>query len=191
MKNTILALLLTACSISPDNGSIKLPTIKPNNGVVQFTAVPTLAPDADTCDYTEMDDTTNDDDGDPTAIELTGLSFPGTATLCGVINNGHYNATYDTVDVDNYEIYTGSGDLGFIFTVSGETILASGGEIAIQIADLNGDPVTGGFVSEDIAAFKTFAPVPAGDYQLNVSAFGTGSDSPTAFPYVITIVGDL
>jgi hypothetical protein len=185
---TIILPLLTACAISPV-GQADLPAAKTG-----ATAISAAAPADDSCDYIEMDDATNDDDAVPGAIEPTGLSVPGTVTLCGVINNGHYNVTYDTVDVDNYEITVDDGsdmaDLGVIATIPGETILSQGGEISITISDSSGNPVTGGFVAADIAGFRTFAPISPGSYQLNVSAFGTGSDSPTSFPYVLTIVGD-
>lgn len=188
----LVACSTNALSSSPVQPEDDAEPDAPSTGILNTT------PDANTsaCNYTEAHDGSNDNNVDPDAIEPTSLSFPGTETLCGVVNNGHYSSEYDTVDVDNYEITVGSGsgtsNLGVIFTVPGEMILAAGGEIAVTLRDDFGSDIqTGGFVVGDIAAFHTFAPILVGNYQLNVDAFGTGSDIPAPLPYVITIVGDL
>jgi hypothetical protein len=195
---TLLLPLLAACTIGPSDESDSMRPESSPGAILNTASNPSPhagSADASSCDYTEQEDATNDNTVDTSAVELTPLSFPGTATLCGVINNGHYSTSYETIDVDNYQIYIGSGaDLGFIVAVpgAGSAILATGGNVAIIVNPIDGSDefgVAGGFVDGDIAGFRTFQPpLPAGNYQINVNAV-SGSDIPMPLPYTITIVG--
>ncbi len=55
------------------------------------------------CDYTEQDDSSNDYLADSPGVEDTGLTYSTSQkVICGTVNNGHYDATYGSVDIDNY-----------------------------------------------------------------------------------------
>lgn len=121
------------------------------------------------CNYTEQHDTTNDYFADPTAIEETGVHFTGGGprTICGTINNGHYNAdpAYQTVDIDNYG-FTVDHDADVIVRLTGnaQNILQVG---VFAVTDTRGF-AGGDYYLGNHAVFSQ--SLKAGHYQISVEA---------------------
>ncbi len=137
------------------------------------------------CHYTEIADATNDDLFGTGMAEATSLSFIGqTLRICGEINNGHFNATDENVDVDSYRITVPAETRGILYLdAAGASTLES---TSVEISGLT---TTVG-VSEVGAMADTFAvtsaPLPPGDFLITVSSYNA-TDAGTAVPYKLTL----
>jgi hypothetical protein len=148
------------------------------------------------CNYSEQDDATNDFDTAPPGIEETGLHFaPGnTRTICGNVDNTHFDATDGIVDVDNYHV-TIDQDSDVLFTLtpppgtSPSTLAAiSAIQISIFSDQTNSVVSPGGFFNAlDHAALS--AHLPAGTYQFAMEATDN-TNAPTSVPYELRIATD-
>lgn len=137
------------------------------------------------CDYDEMADGTNDDLFGSGTAEVTGLSFTNTTlSICGEINNGHFNTTEMNVDVDSYRISVPADTLGILhLTAPGADVLES---VSLEISGLT----TATAVSEVGVLVTDFATTAAtlvpGDYLITVSSYNA-ADAAAALDYKIAI----
>ncbi|MFN0253447.1 MAG: hypothetical protein ACKV2T_41645 [Kofleriaceae bacterium] len=108
----ILTLLASACG---DDGGASPADGQTEDGRVEIDAPPTTSG----CDYSEANDTGNDDVTQTGSPELTGLSLSAAAgrVLCGTVSPDHFDDTDDTVDVDAYALQIPAGPI--IVTLSG------------------------------------------------------------------------
>jgi hypothetical protein len=138
------------------------------------------------CNYTEAHDTTNDYLEDPTAIEETNIDFaPGdTRTICGTINNGHYDAAFGSVDIDNYGVtLTHDADVLVRLTGSAQNISSVG---IFAVTDTGG-AAGGGYYLGNHAVFSQH--LAAGHYQFSVEAYDD-HDATAPVPYKARITTD-
>jgi hypothetical protein len=142
------------------------------------------------CDYTEQRDLTNDylEGGPDYAIEDTGISFTGgTKTICGTVNNGHFDDYYYSVDIDTYQVtLPSSRDL--LVSIDGDT--ADMGAISsVQVWAYNattGDSFGEYFYGDHgvMAAHLT-----AGTWQFSMEAYDN-QDALASASYYMTIKQD-
>jgi hypothetical protein len=144
------------------------------------------------CNYNEAHDTTNDYlAASGYMLEQTGITYKknSTRTVCGTINNGHFDGTQFSVDIDNYGI-TVAADVDVIvsLTAPGAGALANGftvGVFSVDHATQKG--VGGGNFVGDHAVFSTH--LPAGSYEFSVEAYANG-DIAASIPYKMRISAD-
>lgn len=140
-----------------------------------------------TCDYTEMDDGSNDYTVSATDVEETGLTYTGTAiTICGIINNNHFDPSEGKIDVDDYHVTIGS-DADVLVTLVG-----SGAELISQVGifaydDQSNENLGGGYFQDHHGAFT--GHLPAGIYEMSMEAYDN-HDSAAPIPYRMTIWPD-
>jgi hypothetical protein len=144
------------------------------------------------CDYTEQDDTTNDFYEDSPGVEATGLTFAGSQqVICGTVNNGHYDAGYGTVDVDNYGftvLQSANALITLRATAANMNMISSVGFFAVRLDD-NGDVVQtiGGYFSGDHGAMS--GVLINGNWQIDVEAYDN-QDAPISVDYQLAISPD-
>lgn len=138
---------------------------------------------ATSCDYTEADDLGNDYEVDPADHEDSGL---GVGTICGVVNSGHLDAYYGSIDIDDY-VVTVPADIDLRLTFVGGVKPISDGPGMVGIFFWNeatGHTIAGGWFRANVGAFATY--VPAGSYELSVEAYSDDALS-TSIPYALTV----
>lgn len=141
------------------------------------------------CDYTEQYDATNDYDGSDYALEVTGLVFAGAPqTICGVVNNGHFDDYYYSIDIDNYGIALGSNADVLVTLANAGGDLGEVEQLGVWVYDpVAGASVGGGYYLGTHGAASMH--LPAGNYELSVEAYADG-DIAAPVPYVVTIAPD-
>jgi hypothetical protein len=139
------------------------------------------APPMVTCNFTEAADATNN--SSPGA-EATMQTF-GSAktTICGNVNNGHFNQ--GVVDVDAYKVAV-SGDTDVLVHLTGAGIEALG-RVVIQVGTTGGQQRNLGVFEGDHAT--TSVRLPAGEYVFAVTALNQ-ADTSAPIPYSLAIVAD-
>ena len=136
-----------------------------------------------TCNFTEAADATNNTS--PTA-EATMLAFGAAkTTICGTIDNGHFEANNGRVDVDTYKVAV-SADTDVLVHLTGAGIEALQ-RVVIQVGSTAGQQRNLAVVEGDHATLS--ARLPAGEYVFAVSAFAA-ADVTAGVPYTLTIVAD-
>jgi hypothetical protein len=176
----MIAISLTACVSSAPDEPPPPPTAEP---LVHSAQQAPRGP----CDYTESHDASNDYLAESGyALEATGLVFSGQAmTICGQIDNGHYNAAESSIDIDNYG-FDLAADADVIVTLTGDAqYIATVGAWAYDPA--SGTIPGGGYFNYDHGVFS--AHLAAGHYELSIEAYDSG-DVAAAVPYHLTIAGD-
>jgi hypothetical protein len=149
------------------------------------------------CNYTEQQDATNDFDTMPPGIEETGLHFaPGdTRTICGNVDNTHFDMADGIVDVDNYHV-TIDQDSDVLFTLTappGVSPSALAAISAIQISAFSDQAAAvvspGGFFNSlDHAVIS--AHLAAGTYQFAMEATDN-TNAPASVPYELRLTTDV
>ncbi len=134
-----------------------------------------------TCDFTEAADTTNDT---IPGAELTGMTLGTRLTICGNLNNGHFDASGELVDADMFKLTIGA-DADVLVHLIGTVSAAD--QTVIQIRQ-GGTFFGFGVVEGDHGTVA--AHLPAGDYTLVVGAFNS-ADLSAAGAYQLTIVPDM
>jgi hypothetical protein len=177
MHARYLWLVLAACGGGGSSGD------KPDapDGVIDAADID--APDnMITCAYTEAADATNTN---AAGAEPTSLTFGTQKTsICGKINNGHFNASTGAVDVDAFKI-TVTAQTGALVHLTGQ---AGGLQIvALQVATGTGQLLALGTYEGDHAT--TSVRLPAGETTLAVVAVNA-ADIGAPIDYAITIVED-
>lgn len=147
------------------------------------------APDIDapgnmmvTCAYNEAADATNTSSAN---AEATNLTFGTQKTsICGKINNGHFNAGNGLVDVDGYKIAVGA-DTSALVHLTGQ----AGGlqRVIVQALTSTGAQLAVGTYEGDHGTASV--PLPAGNYVLAVAALNP-ADVAAPIDYAITLVTD-
>ena len=128
-----------------------------------------------TCGYTEMKDTMNDDLFANGAPEDTGISFTNQPfMICGKLDNGHYEAQPQRIDVDSYKFTVAAGTSGMV------SLTVPGAEnydfVGIEIYGMsNAIDATGTFIGNYAV---TAADLPAGDYVITITSYD--ATAPTA-----------
>jgi len=139
------------------------------------------------CAYTEMHDATNDVYATSGyMIEATGLSYTGSPlVICGAINNGHYNTTQGSIDVDNYGINVATGaDVFVTLTGAAQNISSVGVYVYDPVAMVT---VGKGFFIVDHGAWA--GHLPAGNYEFSVEAYDN-QDIAAPVPYRVEFAPD-
>jgi hypothetical protein len=139
------------------------------------------------CTYTEAYDASNDyRAASGYVLEETGLIYGGAkTTICGQINNGHFDTSDYAVDIDNYGVAIAT-DSDVIVALTGNAQNVS------SVGVWAYDPTTqataaGGYFVYDHGVFS--AHLPAGNYEISVEAYDN-QDIEQAIPYTLTIAGD-
>lgn len=133
------------------------------------------------CDFDEAADSTN---FTTTAAETTNLTLGTRITMCGAINNGHYEPSPDLVDADAFK-FTISADTDVVMHLFG-TGIQNPDDTVLQIRQ--GTAFIGfGVVEGDHGTLS--AHLPAGEYVAAVASFHN-ADLGAAIPYKLTIVPD-
>jgi hypothetical protein len=171
----LLAIALIACGDNKNNAQPDAPD-EPD-------APPDVAPVV--CDYSETDDANNDDLLGTGTAETTNLTFTNAAlTICGQINNGHFNVPEEAVDVDSFRLTVPADTLGILHLSAPDASALQ--STTVEISGLT--TATG--VSEVGVLADTFAVTAAtlvpGDYLITVSSFNP-TDAASAIDYVITL----
>lgn len=146
-----------------------------------------IAPTVMSCAYTEQHDGTNDYRANGYQLESSGIVFDGVtpATICGQIDNGHFDTTDYAIDIDNYGVALAQ-DTDVIVTLTGNAqAIATLGIWAYDPS--SGNTVGGGYFVGDHGVFT--AHMPAGSYEISVEAYDNG-DAAVVVPYRLTIGGD-
>lgn len=122
------------------------------------------------CDYTEQSDTTNDYLADSPGVEDTGLTYANSQmVICGVLNNGHYDSNYGSVDIDNYS-FTAAADGNVLVTLRGNPT-ALGAISSIGLFGYNPDTgaTVGGYFTGDHAVVSL--ALTAGTWQFDMESY--------------------
>ena len=140
------------------------------------------------CSYDEAADLTNDQTAETTGVHA-GASAIG---LCGAIDDGHFDATLSSVDVDRFAVtIDGSGDL--VIDVVGdpeEVSVLESLSASIFTADANPTLIAAGRFDPALADHGAFhAQVPPGDYVVAVSG-GARGDPTGSIDYRVALVPD-
>ena len=139
------------------------------------------------CNYTEGHDLTNDYLAVAHAFEETDIKFAtgGTRTVCGTVNNGHYDSANGSIDIDNYGItVTEATDVLVRLTGSGTAISSLG----VFIGDDNDVGLVGSYYVGNHAVFSTH--LAAGHYHFSVEAYDD-HDAAASVPYEMRITTDV
>jgi hypothetical protein len=124
------------------------------------------------CDYNEQSDTSNDGSPEISGIEV-GLK---TKNFCGTVNNGHFNAAGNTIDVDSFRITT-SADSNVIMQLLGDPELSVVNEFSIVVRDTAPRPVilSASTLHFDLGDHSArLAKLRPGSYDVTISAIATG-----------------
>jgi hypothetical protein len=135
-----------------------------------------------TCDFTEAADATNDT---TTNAELTGLTLATRITMCGSMNNGHFDSSGQLVDAD-FLTFTIASETDVVMHVFGAGI--DGPDDTIIQLRQGGTFLGFGVVEGDHGTLN--AHLPAGEYSAAVASFNA-TDLAAPIPYKLTIVPDL
>jgi len=147
------------------------------------------------CDYTEMNDGANGSAPETSGIMMVGSDGnDGIRELCGAVDGGHYDSATHAIDVDRYRISTdGMADVIVrVFGLDGTDALGSSG-LQVTIFDTQQNPVLlfGGTHDASVADHAAFlAHLPAGDYDVVVTAKAAGDLSGGTIPYKIRFTPD-
>lgn len=163
-------LLVPAIAACGDDGG----SGKPDAFVIVGDATPDTPPPPPGCEYGELYDATNDDDGNGGGQpEQSGVTFGGSAVFCGKLNTARYDATSDKLDADAYT-FTLTGDTELYISMYGAG-LEGLDEVSVQIygGQSFGSFVTGGTFAGNHAAAIT--ALPAGTYEIYVGAYNSGA----------------
>jgi hypothetical protein len=139
------------------------------------------------CDYSELQDATNDDLTSATGVpETTGKTLTGAITLCGQIDNTHYDATEGLVDVDGFAVMVPTGPIRV--TVSGPGVEALR-DVMLEIS--TGADFANVWDRSELLGTHVFYmdPIEAGLYQFAVIA-GNATAPAAPLPYKIVITAD-
>lgn len=186
MRAILLALLVTGClgdDIVPPSPTGPTPS-GPGVAPVQPGGSP---PPAAACSYTEHEDGTNDYRArSGYVIEETGVVYSGQAqTICGNINNGHFDTNDWSIDIDNYGI-TLAQDADVLVTLTGKAELIS--SVGVWAYDpRTGQVPGGGYFIYDHGVFS--AHLTAGHYEFSVEAYDD-ADIAAPVPYTLQIAAD-
>jgi hypothetical protein len=134
-----------------------------------------------TCDFTEAADSTNDL---LSMAEATGKTLGTRITVCGEIDNGHFDAGSGRVDADGFEFTIGT-DTDVLVHILG-TGIAMPDDTVIQLFE-NTTFVAFGVVEGDHGTMA--AHLPAGDYRVAMASFDS-ADISAPIAYQLTIVPD-
>lgn len=188
----LLATAATACGdnndnkgTQPDAGVTHDASTDPDANIPPVDASPD--PDAPvqpvTCDYTESADANNDSWYSGGTPENAG-TLASSLTICGQIDNTHFNAQQDAVDVDAFTVTVPEG--GVYATLSGPGLE----NVEDVIIGVYGDQ---GFVrqigiAEFVDGYALFevSSIPAGTYEFSVLAFNSTAAS-SVIPYKLQI----
>ena len=154
---------------------------------VTVDAAPDAPPLPGGCDYTELQDATNDDLSTPANNpETTGKSLTGAVTLCGQIDTSHFSATDGLVDVDGYAVMVPAGPIRV--TVSGPGLEALR-DVTLELS--NGAGFQDRYADQVLLGTHVFymETVEAGVYQFAVIA-GNAAAPTAPIPYKIVITAD-
>jgi hypothetical protein len=133
------------------------------------------------CTYNEANDGANGVSATP---EQTGISYTSKVTLCGNVNNGHFDTTEQIVDQDIYKLtFTADTDLIVHFTAEAAVL----DELAVQIAQTNTRAGYGTWVD---GHGTLVAHVTPGDWYITVGAFRDTDISSVPIAYKITVETD-
>ncbi len=150
--------------------------------LVVLAVLPATAHAAAPCDYTEQHDLDNDYlASENYQLEETGLGF---GSICGVVETGHFNTDFFSVDIDNYGI-TIPTESDVIVTLTGD--LASISQVGVWIYDPVAKVSYGSYYDGDHAVVSSH--LPAGNYELSVEAYDDVA-SVEDLPYRVSIAAD-
>jgi hypothetical protein len=140
------------------------------------------------CDYTEQDDTTNDYLADSPGVEDTGLTYANSQmVICGVLNNGHYDSTYGSVDIDNYS-FTAANDGNVLVTLRGNpTALTAISSVAVFGYNPDTGQTVGGYFTHDHAAVSL--ALTAGTWQFDMESYDN-QDAAASTDYQLVFTPD-
>lgn len=140
------------------------------------------APTMATCAYTEALDATNNTTpgAEPTMVTYSN----GKVGICGRVDNGHYNMTAQTVDIDAYRFATAT-DVDVLVHLTGDVAALS--RVVVQVGTPQGQARNVGVFQGDHATASV--RLPAGEHIVAVGALN-GADIAAPIAYTITIVGD-
>jgi hypothetical protein len=211
MRTFCLVTLYAVCGCGDNNTIATISNDVANDAAV---TVPSDAPIASVdaapdaaftyqCDYIEQQDATNDYEQTPGAEEDTpwGIGcYPGPCglVLCGNINAGHYNAAFNSIDIDRFTFDVSmkstvtinfSGEADYI---SSQILGTGNGKVGVFIVDHDtGSTVMGSFFQGSSATFTGILPSTSYEsklYDLDVEAYDTEEDIQIAIPYAIEII---
>jgi hypothetical protein len=140
------------------------------------------------CDYTEQDDATNDYLADSPGVEDTGMTYSNAQmVICGVLNNGHYDSTYGSVDIDNYS-FTVAADGNALVTLRGSAA-ALNAISSVGFFGYNPDTgaTVGGYFAGDHGALSV--ALTAGTWQFDMEAYDS-QDATASTDYQLVIQPD-
>jgi len=186
-RSALFIVALSACGVTPptpggDDTTGSDPTLVGQPPVnTQSSPVPLLA-----CDYTEQADATNDYlASSGYSLEQSGVMFAGTTrTICGTINNGHFDNYFDSVDVDNYGVdLAQDGDVQV--TITGDAGAISSVGVYAYRPDTGFS--LGSYFYGDHGVFT--AHMLAGHYEFSVEAYDV-QDATVEVPYKVQITVD-
>jgi hypothetical protein len=138
------------------------------------------------CAYTEMADAMNDDVSAGTGMpEETMLTFSGPTLICGKLDNTHYVAQRQLVDIDSYMVsVTAESGALLTFTAPGADAFDS---VFIEITGTSvGPAVFGQFVGDHAV---TSAILPPDDYIITVQSFDAAAPA-ASLDYKLTLIPD-
>jgi hypothetical protein len=149
---------------------------------------PIDAPVPLTCAYTEQADATNDDlFGQQTNVaEATAVEFTGVAKMiCGKIDNTHYEAQPQRIDVDSYRFNVPAATTGVVYLV------APGGEALDSLFfEIYGMTTNTSESGQFVGTFAVAsADLPAGDYVITVSSYDAAAPA-AALDYKLIVQAD-
>lgn len=136
------------------------------------------------CDYAEQFDVTNDFTISNFTSEVTSLVLAQTATICGRVDNAHFNPVAGTVDVDGFELTLAAPAQLLITFVGDASALAA---LEVQVLEPDKTLVDRGMYLGTHAAFQT--QLIPGTYQLGVIATAA-ADLASGFDYKLQVVVD-
>jgi len=138
------------------------------------------------CNYTEAHDTTNDYLAVPGAVEESSITFKAnsTRTICGTINNGHFDTNFFSIDIDNYGL-TVAQDSDVVVRLTGMAQNIS--QVGVFVADDADNGLGGNFYLGNHAVFSTH--LAAGHYKFSVEAYDN-QDATMSVPYEMRITMD-
>jgi len=179
MRGLSVVLFLAACGGDGGGNKPDAPGID-IDAAVEIDAPGTTA----TCSFTEAADATNNTSP---GAEATMVAFAGTkSSICGSINNGHFNMTQRSVDNDAYKFST-AADTDVLIHLTG-TGVETLGRVVLLVGTTTGMGRNVGLFEGDHGTVSV--RLPAGEHVVAVSAFNQ-ADITAAIPYKLTIVTDM
>jgi hypothetical protein len=172
--------------------------IVPNDAAID--AIADAPPDGSyirPCDYIEQQDLTNDYKQVPGAAEDTpwgvgSFPYPSGFVLCGNINAGHYNPTFNSIDIDRFTFSVGLTS-NMVIKFSGDAFWISSlgtgaGTVGVFVYDYaTGSTLyMGSNFQYDTATFT--GTLPPGEYDISVEAYDTQEDIGLSVPYALEII---